>query len=853
MDEGHSLALDNLGGLYAVGYTTSSDFPVIGGFQTTLNGVQDAYVVRLDTSTGALQFSSYLGGEQGDRAFGVAADSAGNGYVAGGTLSRNFPISNAFQSRYGNGLRDGFLTKVTPAGTIASSTYLGGSGDEQIYDVAVDVDGNAVVTGYTSSQNFPMAGALFKDFRGGGDDVFITKFNVAGTALVFSTYWGGFGSDNGVRLALDRDKNIYVTGTTTSSIDFPRKNAPQFFHGGVYDAFLVKLRPDGQDYEFSTFIGAEDTESGTSVAVDEDGFIYLTGFTNSTGFYAINAIGGFLRGSRDGFVMKLASDASLVVFSGYLGDFGAEGGTSIALDGAGNAYVTGYTTSFAFPVTPNAFQSAFTGVQDAFIVKINSDDVKTTEPFSFPVNGGARTATAGQTARPLFGYVALDVVTGLSPSGLEIVDLRSRGTLINEVSVPVPELRYVGRVFVSTSLSSATALTIVNPNDTEATIAFYFTAKGGGGTNVFGSFTLPAHSQSSGFLYSQPYNLAVNLLGTLTFTSDLPVSAIGLLAGVGETGATNVYLPIIDPYTANNHPVAVPQFVDGGGWSTLIHLVNPTEDTISGEIRLFTSPVPDQPGVPFEVSSDQGLGSVFTYSIEPRSLFTIEGRGENGEIRAGFAEIVPSSGSSSPLAHAIVSSTNVGLLQTTVEGVRAAGEFRMYVETSLGEDTTDPENPVSGPYPTTLAATPALALANTSDAEASVTLSLVGFDGTEGLSGTVTLPPKGHFARFLRDVAGFEALPVPYAGVLRVTTSQPGVTFAGFRARYNEQGQFLITATGPLRDVGNMNPVIFPHMVDGGGYATQFIVIPVSGSGASGTIRYLNPSGKPLNVSIAPQ
>jgi hypothetical protein len=118
----------------------------------------------------------------------------------------------------------------------------------------------------------------------------------------------------------------------------------------------------------------------------------------------------------------------------------------------------------------------------------------------------------------------------------------------------------------------------------------------------------------------------------------------------------------------------------------------------------------------------------------------------------------------------------------------------------------------------------------------------------------VTLPPRGHVGTFLTNIPGFENLPSPYAGVLRVTTSQPGITFAGFRARYNELRQFLITFTGPLKNVGDSNPVIFPHLVDGGGYATQFILIPgTAGAVATGTIRYLNPSGDPLNVAIAPE
>ena len=319
------------------------------------------------------------------------------------------------------------------------------------------------------------------------------------------------------------------------------------------------------------------------------------------------------------------------------------------------------------------------------------------------------------------------------------------------------------------------------------------------------------------------------------------MSAVALLVSGSGSSPTNVWLPIMNPYQVNNHVVVIPQFVDGFGWSTHIHLVNQSEDTITGEIRLFKNGEPGQPGVPMEIASEQGVGSVFAYSIEPRGVFSFIGRGEAGETTAGFAEIVPTPGENAPQAHAILNFSNVGFLSTAVEGVEPGLSFKMYVE-------------ISGAFPEALAATPALALANSSDSPATVTLQLVGLDGTDsGLSGVLTIPPKGHVSSFLFEVPGFGTLPSPYTGVLRLTTSQPGVTFAGFRARYNEQGQFLATITGPLKEVGNMNPVIFPHLVDGGGYATQFIVIPgASGAGASGTIRYVDPSGSPLNLAIAP-
>jgi len=840
-DEAHSLALDAAGNIYVVGYTFNNDFPILNGFQTTPRGAQEAYLVKFENSTGTLQFSSYLGGTQSDRAFGVAVDAAGNAFVAGSTISSNFPVLSAFQPRFGEGLRDAFLTKITAAGTVGFSTYLGGFGDDQALDVAVDSVGNITLTGITTSLNFPLLRPLLSTYRGGIDDIFITKFSSAGNALVFSTFWGGSNSDEGVRLAVDRDDVIYITGTTTSGLDFPLKNPAQFINAGANDAFLIKMHPDGQDVDFSTFIGAEDTESGTGIAVDNNGFIYLSGFTNSLGFFAINAVSGFLRGARDGFVMKIASDASFVVYSTYLGGFGVEGITSIAVDSAGNAYMTGFTTSLVdFPVSTDAFQTKSAGFQDGFVVKLNADDVKTNIPFAFPTNGGTSTSTAGQTAQPVFGYASLDISAGLSPSGLAIIDLRSAGTLLNEVTVPAPPPMTNGQVFASTAVASATAITMVNRSDEDAAVTVYFTPNGGGAV-LDRSFTLAGHAQLSGFIYAQPFNIPVDQIGTLVYTSTTPLSTIALRAGSGGP-PVNIYLPIQNLNRVSTNPSTIPQIADGGGWFSQISLVNPMDVPISGEIRFYKAGLPGEPGMPAEIATDKGIVSVLAYSIDAHQSFSLQTQGSGVDITAAFADVVPASGSIAPLAYAILNFSENSSLSVTVEAVEAASEFKMYAE-------------LTGEFPVELGTMPALALANSSDSPATVTLKMIGFDGTDsGRSSVIALPPKGHLSRFLYEIPGFENLPpTPYLGVVYATTSQPGVTFAGFRARYNEREQFTITATGPLKDVGESVPVVFPHLVDGGGYATQFIVINgTGGSGAIGTIRYLDQLGHPLNLAVAP-
>lgn len=610
-DESHSLAVDPFGGIYIAGYTSSSDFPVVNAFQPKLNGPRDAFILKLSNSGDAIQYSSYLGGSRSDRAYGLDVDGSGNAYISGTTLSDNFPVANAFQAKFGGGLGDTFITKITAAGTVAFSTYLGGNGNEEAYDVALDGDGNIVVTGYTSSQNFPTANAIAKNFLGGTDDIFIAKFNSSASALVFSTYFGGLGSDNGVGVAVDKDKKIYVTGYTASQ-NFPLVNPAQAFNAGGYDAFLLKLNPDGQGADFSTYLGAEGTDGGVSVAVDDDGFIYVTGFTDSVQFYSVNAVQSFFGGSRDAFLLKLSPSADVIIYSTYIGGAGFEGGTAVALDSAGNAYLAGFTNSIVFPVTANSFQSETAGAQDGFLVRIDASDILTSSAYAFPNGGGARTLTAGQSATSTFGYVAADVSSGLSVTGLQITELRSSGSPVNEVSLLLAPPTYTGRLFANTT-ADATALSVVNANDVDVKVDFYFTTTAGE-TNNFGSFTLPAHAQISRLLTTAPFNVVGNQTGTLTFTTDGPVSATAFL--INNSGGTplNIYLPIMDPYQANARPLLIPQFADGGGWSSEFHLVNPTEDTITGEIRFFKSE-PGQPGVPAEITTPTGALSVFPYSV----------------------------------------------------------------------------------------------------------------------------------------------------------------------------------------------------------------------------------------------
>jgi hypothetical protein len=374
-DQGAAISVDGAGNAYVTGFTRSFNFPVIpGAFDTTYNGAGDVFVTKLNPTGSALVYSTYLGGSDTETGLGIATDVAGNAYVTGVTLSLKFPVTPGAFATTSNGGLDAFVTKLNPTGSaLVYSTYLGGNGIDRGFAIALDVAGNAYVTGFTGSPNFPVTLGAFDTTYNGGGDVFVTKFNPIGSGLVYSTYLGGLGNDEGRGIAVDGGGNAYVTGGTNSA-NFPTTPGAfdTTFNGGSFDAFVTKLNPIGSGLVYSTYLGGSGTDQGFAIAVDAAGDAYVTGATNSANFpTTVGAVDTTFNGdSFDAFVTKLAPTGSALVYSTYLGGSGNDQGFGIALDLAGNAYVTGFTTSSDFPTTPGAFDTTFNGLVDAFIVKI---------------------------------------------------------------------------------------------------------------------------------------------------------------------------------------------------------------------------------------------------------------------------------------------------------------------------------------------------------------------------------------------------------------------------------------------------------------------------------------------------
>jgi hypothetical protein len=339
-----------------------------------------------------LTYSTYLGGTLADGANGIAVDSSGNAYVVGSTFSTNFPVTTGAAQSVNNepaNFQCVFISKLNPTGTaLVYSTYLGGSGatndaSTQFGDVgqtiAVDSAGDAYVTGLTQSTSFPTTPNAFQlvnnsTLKGGLFSAFVTKLNPTGTALVYSTYLGGNFEDSGSGIAVDTLGHAYVTGYTTSSTFPVTPGAYQLTNNanitsGWGSAFVTEFNLTGTALVYSTFLGGTGYGAkGTGIAVDSLGDAYVTGSSNTTdfpitngAFQTTNYAAAAVDGNPDAFasnvfVTKLNPTGTQLVYSTYVGGSTDDYGTAIALDDAGDAYVTGSTYSKDFPVAGNAYQ-----------------------------------------------------------------------------------------------------------------------------------------------------------------------------------------------------------------------------------------------------------------------------------------------------------------------------------------------------------------------------------------------------------------------------------------------------------------------------------------------------------------
>jgi hypothetical protein len=382
-DSGRAIAVDSFGNAYVTGFTQSTDFPTTAGASAPVfNGNRDVFVTKLNVTGAALVYSTFIGGSGFDEGTGIAVDASGAAYVTGQTQSANFPATaGAFDTSF-NGGSDAFVAKLDATGsTLVYSTFLDGSAAATAAGIAIDGNGNAYVTGQTSSADFPVtAGAFQPVFQGGAgglrSDAFLTKIDAAGAALVYSSFLGGTGDEQGQAVTVDGAGSAYVAGVTLST-DFPTTGAAfDTSYNGNGDAFVARVNGSGSTLLYATLLGGSSSDSAAAIALDATGAAYVTGGTSSADFPVTagafdNSFNG--AGTTDAFVTKLDANGSALVYSTLLGGSGGEGGSSVAVDATGTAYVAGDTSSQDFPTTAGAFDTTFgcCSFGDAFVIKLN--------------------------------------------------------------------------------------------------------------------------------------------------------------------------------------------------------------------------------------------------------------------------------------------------------------------------------------------------------------------------------------------------------------------------------------------------------------------------------------------------
>jgi len=465
-DVGSAIAIDKSGNAFITGSTSSTNFPVTPGAFETLyggngqeNGKGDAFVAKL-SSSGSLVYASYLGGTGPDFGQGIAVDSAGDAYVTGSTQSFDFPTANPLYvgndsctvvNQIETCTADAFVTEVNPIGTaLVYSTYLGGSAADSGQAIAVDALGDAYVTGYTYSTNFPTQSA-WQSSNNGGSDAFVTELGPGGTSLVFSTYLGGAGNDQAFGLALGPGGDIYVTGFTQSTDFYTTPNVFQTLYGLNGDAFVTRFAPGGTSVIFSTYIGGSQADQGNAIAVDSAGNSVVVGVTQSSDFPTLDASqnipGLFGAGScstSTGVGTEICSDAFVVrlnpsgagLYSTYLGGSQNDFAQAVAVDSTGTPYIAGGTTSSNFPVIVGALQDAYAGgstLGNGFVAKMSSTDAPAMALVPQEVNFGDQTlgqASNVQTVRLINAGSALLEISNITVGG-DFTETNNCGTTVS--------------------------------------------------------------------------------------------------------------------------------------------------------------------------------------------------------------------------------------------------------------------------------------------------------------------------------------------------------------------------------------------------------------------------------------
>jgi hypothetical protein len=367
-DEAVAVAVDQEGSAYVTGVSDSPDFPATPGAPTSGGVLGDAFVIKLNPSGTAAAYAARLGGSGSELPAGIALDAQGNAYVAGETLSADFPTTPGALDDTPGAHGSGFVFKLSPTGTqVRYSTVIGGSEEDFVSAIAVDAQGGALLTGRATSTDFPLTIGTSVDTP----DAFVTRLSPSGGAVTFSIAFGGQGDEQGRGIALDAAGNAYITGVTRSA-DMPTTAGAfdRTFNGGA-DAFAAKVLVSTGTIGYATYLGAPAADDPWAIAVDGFGSALVVGTTNSATFPTTpDAADATFAGISEGFAAKLGP-AGALEYSTFIGGSGVDSVQGVALDPGGSAQLVGVTSSADFPTTGGAYDTSSNGGWDAFALRLD--------------------------------------------------------------------------------------------------------------------------------------------------------------------------------------------------------------------------------------------------------------------------------------------------------------------------------------------------------------------------------------------------------------------------------------------------------------------------------------------------
>jgi len=483
--------------------------------------------------------------------------------------------------------------------------------------------------------------------------------------------------------------------------------------------------------------------------------------------------------------------------------------------------------------------------RDAASNLATSGDQTFITPFLVSNLSGVSRITDG-TGPLVSGYGRIQTTSGTTPSGIGIFGYRQSGILVSEAGVPDSPLITAGRTYaeVSSNLVVNTGLAIANPNPTAATIAFTIRDTSGA-TIKSGSTIIPANQHLARFLDQDPYQSGTGFQGTFSFTSTVPVSVVALRGFFNERSPSEFLittLPVLDLASSGGSGTQViPHFAAGDGWTTQIVLLNPTSTDQTGTLQFLDQGSGSTAGAPKTVNIDGTAGSSRAYTVKANSSQKLVITGAAPGTASGSVRVVPTAGGPVPTP-LVIFSYKPATITVSEAGVPVTmgTTFRMFAQLSSSPQI------LSG-----------IAIANATATQGTVTLSLTSLDGltTLGTSAPQVLPASGQIVGFLDQlipsVAGQTV-----QGILRITTTVSSISVVGLRARYNERqptADFLITTTPPTLETGAPSTAerLFPHLANGGGYTTQFILFSgTAGQTSGGTLSFVNSDGTPMDLNI---